>query len=91
MKTVSAMDVRRHFGALLNEVGLKSERVLIERGGKPVAMLTPLDPPADRAHERKRRQSALARLCGMAGITSRGRKPDKWLAHERAAWADRER
>ena len=42
MQTVTAMEFRRHLGAYLDEVRLKSESVILERAGKPVAMLTPV-------------------------------------------------
>jgi len=42
-KTVSAMEVRQNFGQLLNEVALLGEVLIIERAGKPVARLVPMD------------------------------------------------
>ena len=42
-KTVSAMEVRQNFGLLLNEVALLGEVITIERAGKPVARLVPMD------------------------------------------------
>ncbi|MFA6622893.1 MAG: type II toxin-antitoxin system prevent-host-death family antitoxin [Fibrobacteraceae bacterium] len=38
-KTVSAMEARKSFGLLLNQVSLKNEDILIERSGKPLARL----------------------------------------------------
>ena len=41
MKTVSALDVRRRFGQLLDEAAA-GERIVIERAGTPIAALVPL-------------------------------------------------
>ena len=40
MKTVSALDVRKRFGQLLDEAAA-GERLLIERAGQPIAALVP--------------------------------------------------
>ena len=42
-KTVSAMEVRQNFGLLLNEVALLGDVITIERAGKPIARLVPMD------------------------------------------------
>ena len=56
MKTVSALDVRRRFGQLLDEAAA-GERIVIERAGIPLAALVPLGDLADsdpaRAAERQ--------------------------------------
>ena len=44
MKTVTALDVRKHFGRLLDEAG-RGERFVIERAGQPIAALVPLSVP----------------------------------------------
>lgn len=41
MRSVSALDVRKHFGQLLDEAAA-GERLIIERSGQPVAALVPL-------------------------------------------------
>jgi prevent-host-death family protein len=41
VKTVSALDVRKHFGQLLDEAAA-GERIIIERAGQPRAALVPL-------------------------------------------------
>jgi len=90
MKTVSAMTMRRQFGGLLDEVRLKSETVVIERDGKPIAMLVPMPTSADAATDRMRRHAALERLCGLSRSTPRGRDATRWVAEERAAWKGRQ-
>jgi prevent-host-death family protein len=46
VKTVSALDVRRRFGQLLDEAAA-GERIVIERAGIPLAALVPLSDLAD--------------------------------------------
>ena len=56
MKTVTALDLRKHFGQLLDEAG-RGERIVIERAGQPIAALVPLsdlvtvDPEQKRARQ----------------------------------------
>ena len=58
MRTVSALDVRKKFGQLLNEAAA-GERLIIERAGQPVAALVPLtDVPELGREERIRRRLA---------------------------------
>ena len=45
-KTVSAMEARRQFGDILNQVALKGEDVTVERAGKPLARIVPVNRPA---------------------------------------------
>lgn len=42
-KIVSAMEVRKGFGDLLNQVALKGEDIVIERAGKQLARLSPVE------------------------------------------------
>ena len=42
VKTVSALDMRKHFGELLDEASA-GERIVIERAGQPRAALVPLE------------------------------------------------
>jgi prevent-host-death family protein len=56
VKTVTALDLRKHFGRLLDEAG-RGERIVIERAGQPIAALVPLsdlvavDPEQKRARQ----------------------------------------
>ena len=66
MRSVSALDVRKHFGQLLDEAAA-GERLIIERAGQPVAALVPLsDLPEDREARIRRRRQAVADLWRMA-------------------------
>jgi len=42
-KTVNAVQARQQLGRLLEEVFYQSQRVIIERAGRPMAVLVPLD------------------------------------------------
>ena len=41
-KTINAMEARRAFGRILEEVYYKGEEYIIERAGKPMAAIIPL-------------------------------------------------
>lgn len=45
-KIVSAMEARKGFGDLLNQVALKGEEIVIERSGKPLAKLSTVGGPS---------------------------------------------
>ncbi len=53
MRSVSALDVRKHFGQLLDEAAA-GERLVIERAGVPVAALVPLSDLAASDPDRRR-------------------------------------
>jgi prevent-host-death family protein len=59
MKTVTALDVRKHFGQLLDEAS-RGERIVIERAGQPIAALVPLSDLAAVDPEQKRAQRLAA-------------------------------
>jgi prevent-host-death family protein len=63
MKIVSALDVRRRFGQLLDEAAA-GERIVIERAGIPLAALVPLGDLAgsDPARAAERQLAALAEV-----------------------------
>jgi prevent-host-death family protein len=54
MRSVSALEVRKHFGQLLDEAA-RGERVIIERAGQPIAALVPLSDLADLDPDSRRR------------------------------------
>lgn len=66
MRSVSALEVRKKFGQLLDEAAA-GEHLIIERAGQPVAALVPLrDLPEDRETRIRRRLKALDDLSRMA-------------------------
>lgn len=42
-KTISAMKARQNLGQIMNEVALRGDDFVIERAGKPVAVLVSMD------------------------------------------------
>jgi antitoxin (DNA-binding transcriptional repressor) of toxin-antitoxin stability system len=86
MKTVPVMEVRRHLGVMLDEVMLRCETIIIERAGRPMAMLSPLNAGNAAGGDIALRLRAVERLAGLGGVTERGRRADDWVDNERAAW-----
>jgi prevent-host-death family protein len=65
MRTVSALEVRKKFGQLIDEAAA-GERLIIERAGQPIAALVPLsDLPEDREGRVRRRREAVAQIMRM--------------------------
>ncbi|RKX47462.1 MAG: hypothetical protein DRP64_00900 [Verrucomicrobia bacterium] len=91
MKTMSAMEVRKHFGAVMDEVRLKSETVVLERAGKPIALIEPYraERAKDGTAQKRMRLDALARLKGLGADSPRSGDLDGWLERERDSWKDR--
>ena len=55
MRVVSALEVRRRFGQLIDEAAA-GERLIIERAGQPVAAIVPLSDVAELDPDRRRSQ-----------------------------------
>ena len=90
MKTISAMDMRKHMGEYLDEVRMKSETFILERSGKAIAMLTPIS----RTNSENQdgicvKMNALKQLNGISAIDPRSNEPDEWLSKERDSWSER--
>lgn len=43
LKTVSAIKVRQNLGQLMNEVSIKSDEYIVERSGKPLVAIIPIE------------------------------------------------
>ena len=86
MQTVTAMEFRRHLGAYLDEVRLKSETLMLERAGKPVAMLTPVRQGTNGPAPVARQMRALRELSGIHPESERSGNIDQWLSEERDNW-----
>ncbi len=69
MRTVTALDVRRRFGQIIDEAAA-GQRIVIERAGQPVAALVPL---ADLAFVDPDRRRA-ARLAALDDIVRMARR-----------------
>jgi prevent-host-death family protein len=73
MRSVSALDVRKHFGRLLDEAAA-GERLIIERAGQPVAALVPLSDLAQ-ADPDRRRAERLKAIDDIARLAKRYPRP----------------
>jgi prevent-host-death family protein len=72
MRTVSALDLRRHFGRILDETAA-GERIVIERAGEPIAALVPLQDLdlLDPERVKRRRLEAIDELGRLVDRSSR--------------------
>ena len=90
MKTISAMDMRKHMGEYLDEVRLKSESIILERAGKAIAMLTPISKTTSgKKNKIQRKMNALKQLSGISAKEPRSDNIDQWLRNERDSWGNR--
>jgi prevent-host-death family protein len=91
MRTVSALDVRRRFGQLVDEAAA-GERLIIERAGLPVAAIVPLSdlPAFDREARIQRRREAIDDIVRLARQRPVGGSVDS-AALIRAQRAERDR
>ena len=91
MKTMSAMEVRKHFGAVMDEVRLKSETIILERAGRPIARIEPCreERKEDAEFIKRIRLDALEKLRGLGADSPRADDLDAWLADERSGWNHR--
>ncbi|OGV60950.1 MAG: hypothetical protein A2498_07405 [Lentisphaerae bacterium RIFOXYC12_FULL_60_16] len=82
MKHISLMDLRHHLGSVVDEVRIKSEPVVLERAGRPVAMLCPVD-YMERNPNANHRQRALDTLENQGQNRARATDLVKWLKNAR--------
>ncbi len=84
--TVAAVDARRSFGRLLNIVSLKGEEIIIERAGKQIAKLTPIEPPAHSLHPRGSGKLDFRKAKGLGEKFWRSVDVPAYIEKERAEW-----
>ena len=53
LKTISAIKVRQNLGQVMNEVALKDDKYIIERAGKPLVAIIPIEQYRSMKKERK--------------------------------------
>ena len=58
-KTISAMKVRQNLGQIMNEAALRGDDFIIERAGKPVAVLVSMDKYQIMEKDREKARNAL--------------------------------
>ena len=83
MRTIiSAVEARKKFGELLNRVALRQEEIIIERAGKPLAKLSPIDEkPASQSGKLDFRKAA-----GLGRDMWRAIDVDAYLKQGRDSW-----
>lgn len=81
MKIVSAMELRKHFGHILNVVSLTHSDVIIERAGKKIARLTAVE-DSDLSSKLDLRKAK-----GLGKALWRGIDVDQYVKNEREGWA----
>ena len=86
MKTMSAMQVRREFGAVLDEVRIRAVTIVVERAGKPVAILAPIEGKRQAEDSIGRMRAALRKMDGLGAKSPRDGNMDGWLNEERDSW-----
>lgn len=86
MKTIPVMEVRKSLGRILDEVQIKSETFILERAGKPIAKLVPLDSDNPESSIQNLQLKALRDLRSLDIKTERSENPDAWLERERGEW-----
>jgi antitoxin (DNA-binding transcriptional repressor) of toxin-antitoxin stability system len=81
-KTVSAVKVRQNLGEILNRVALRGEEIIIERAGKKIARLSPID------HKEFRPQGKLdfRKAAGLGKEIWKGIDADEYVRQERETW-----
>ena len=81
-QSVSAVEARQKLGEILNRVALRREEIIIERAGKKIAKLSPIDDdrqlPAGKLDFRK--------AAGLGKEIWKGIDVDEYLSRERDSW-----
>ena len=86
MKTVAVMEMRRHLGAVLDDVRIKSETIIVERAGKPIAMLSPIDKAECPTDQTARKLRAVREMAGIYTASTRGKNMEEWMDTQRGDW-----
>lgn len=81
-ETVSAVEARQRFGEMLNRVALRGEEIVIERAGRKIARLVPVE------EKTKRLQSRLdfRKAAGLGKEVWKGLDVEAYLRRERDSW-----
>ncbi len=82
LQSVSAMEARKKFGELLNRVSLRREEIIIERAGKKIARLLPIEQQEQQHHGKMDFRKA----AGLGREIWKDIDVDKYLRRERREW-----
>lgn len=81
-KSVSAVEVRQKLGEILNRVALRQEEIIIERAGKKIARLSPIENKARRSQGKLDFRKA----AGIGKEIWKDTDVDAYLRRERNEW-----
>jgi len=82
-KTVSAVEARQKLGEILNRVALKREEIIIERAGKRIARLLPVENELPRS----KGKLDFRKAAGLGKEIWKDTDIDAYLRKERGEWA----
>ena len=81
-QSVSAVEARQKFGELLNRVSLRGEEIMIERAGKKIARLLPIENEA----KPSRGKLDFRKAAGLGKDIWKDIDVDKYVRRERDEW-----
>ena len=82
-RSVSAVEARQKLGEILNRVALRKEEIIIERAGKKIARLSPIDDKATGP----RGKLDFRKAAGLGKEVWKSVDVDAYLRGERDEWA----
>ena len=82
-QTVSAVEARQNLGEILNRVALRQEEIIIERAGKKIARLLPIENEVSRS----RGKLDFRKAAGLGKEIWQDIDVDTYLRQERDEWA----
>ena len=80
--SVSAVEARQKLGEILNRVALRREEIIIERAGRKIARLSPID----QEEPRPRGRLDFRKAAGLGKDIWEGIDVDDYLRKERESW-----
>ena len=81
-RSVSAVEARQKLGEILNRVALRREEIIIERAGKKIARISPVESEATRS----RGQLDFRKAAGLGKEVWKNIDVDAYLRRERDEW-----
>ena len=81
-KSVSAVEARQKLGEILNRVALRHEEIIIERAGKQIARLSPMENEAPRP----KGKLDFRKAAGLGKEVWKDIDVDQYLRRERDEW-----
>jgi prevent-host-death family protein len=81
-ETISAVEARQKFGEMLNRVALRHEEIIIERAGRKIARLSPMD----KVKKLPQGKLDFRRAAGLGKEVWKDLDVDAYLRRERDSW-----